>query len=234
MKKSIVLLAILLFPILVSAHGDWLEVKGSGKVGEPTKIQLVFGAYENQERVKGAKIAFLKDFTVYVMDAKGIKTTLEMTQTETCFEGTFTPTSEGLFQIIGINEVREVVDWTVHGFDVLRPTEYLRTQYVVEKSTENASEQGFLDVIPTKMNEDIKLTAFKNKGINPKAKLTITNPEGWEKIKFTDAKGEAIFKPNMKGMYMVEMEYLDKTAGNFKGKDYKMVRNKFSLMVMVE
>ena len=149
MKKSIVLLAILLFPFLVSAHGDWLEVKGSGKVGEPAKIQLVFGAYENQERMKGAKIAFLKDFTVYVLDAKGNKTTIEITQTETCFEGTFTPTAEGLFQIIGINEVREVVDWTVHGFDVLRPTEYLRTQYVVGKSTENATEQGFLDVIPT-------------------------------------------------------------------------------------
>lgn len=234
MKKLFELLAILLSPFLVSAHGDWLEVKGSGKVGEPAKIQLVFGAYENQERIKGAKIAFLKDFTVYVLDAKGNKSTIEMTQTETCFEGTFTPSSEGLFQIIGVNEVREVVDWTVHGFDVLRPTEYLRTQYTVGESTNTATEQGFLDVIPIKIDEEIKLTAFKNKALNPKTKLIITNPEGWEKVKFTDAKGEAVFKPNMKGMYMVEMEYIDKTAGNFKGKDYKMVRNKFSLVVVVD
>ena len=234
MKKIIVLLVIVLFPILASAHGDWIEVKGTGKVGEPAKIQLFFGAYENQERIQSPKNAFLKDFTVYVLDAKGNKNAIEMKQTETCFEGTFTPTSEGLFQVIGVNEVREVVDWTVHGFDVLRPTEYLRTQYIVGKSTDNATAQGFLDVIPTKMNDEIKLTAFKNKALNPKAKLVITNPEGWEKVKYTDAKGEAVFKPNMKGTYMIETEFVDKTPGSFKGKEYKMVRNKFALMVVAE
>ena len=61
--------------------------------------------------------------------------------------------------------------------------------------------------------------------------MLITNPDGWEKVAYTNANGEATFKPNKEGMYMVEMEYLDKTIGQFKGKDYKMIRNKYALML---
>jgi hypothetical protein len=89
----------------------------------------------------------------------------------------------------------------------------------------------FLDVIATPQGEQIKLTAFKDKSPSAKTKLLITNPDGWEKVAYTNANGEAIFKPNRAGMYLVEMEYLDKTPGHFKGKDYKMIRNKYAVML---
>lgn len=234
MKKLIVLLSIICVPFLSSAHGDWIEVFGNGKVGETAKVQLIFGAYENQERLKGKALNFLKEFTVYVIDPAGNRIDVPMTQTETAWEGNFTPKTEGTYQVLGINEERGVVDWTIHGFDVLRPKEYLRTNYTVGKPSEANKATQFLDVIPTKVGEDIKLTAYLNNAITPKTKLIITNPEGWEKTKMTNASGEATFKPTTKGVYMVEMENIDKTAGKFKDKDYKMIRNKFALMVKVE
>jgi hypothetical protein len=230
MKKAIILLSVVLLPFLAQAHGDWIEVQGSGKVGEPAKIHLIFGAYENQERLKGKALNFLSEFTVYVLDPAGKRQDIKLTQTETAWEGTFTPQTEGTYQVLGINEERGVVDWTIHGFDVLRQREYLRTNYTVGKTTPS-NVAHFLDVIATPQGEQIKLTAFKDKSPSAKTKLLITNPDGWEKVAYTNANGEAIFKPNRAGMYLVEMEYLDKTPGHFKGKDYKMIRNKYAVML---
>ncbi len=234
MKKLIALLSIICIPFLSSAHGDWIEVSGNGKVGETAKVKLIFGAYENQERLKGKALGFLKEFTVYVIDPTGKRTDIPMTQTETCWEGNFTTKTEGTYQVLGINEERGVVDWTMHGFDVLRAKEYLRSNYIVGKPSEVNKSTQFLDVIPVKIGDDIKLTAYLNNAITAKTKLIITNPDGWEKVKYTNASGEATLKPNMKGLYMVEMENIDKTAGKFKDKDYKMIRSKFALMVMVD
>jgi hypothetical protein len=38
MKKLIVLLSIICVPFLSSAHGDWIEVSGNGKVGGTAKV----------------------------------------------------------------------------------------------------------------------------------------------------------------------------------------------------
>jgi uncharacterized GH25 family protein len=234
MKKTFITIITFLLPLLSFAHGDWIEVSGNGKVGETAKVQLVFGAYENQERLKGKALNFLKEFTIYVIDPLGNRMDIPMTQTETCWEGNFIPKIEGTYQVLGINEERGVVDWTIHGFDVLRPKEYLRTNYTVGKASEANKAIQFLDVIPMKIGDDIRLTAYLNNSITVKTKLIITNPEGWEKVKYTNASGEVTFKPTTKGIYMVEMENIDKTAGKFKDKDYKMIRNKFALMVKVE
>jgi uncharacterized GH25 family protein len=233
MKKSFITIITFLMPFLATAHGDWIEVKGNGKIGEPAKVELIFGAYENQERLKGKALNFLAEFTVFVIDPAGNRQDIKLTQTETCWEGSFIPKTEGTYQVMGINEERGVVDWTVHGFDVLRPKEYLRTNYVVGKASEIGQNMQFLDVISTKTGEEVKLTAYLNGVKIAKTKLLITNPEGWEKIKYTNANGEATFKPTVKGMYMIEVENLDKTPGSFKGKDYKMIRNKGAVMVEV-
>jgi uncharacterized GH25 family protein len=234
MHKIPLALITLLVPFWSHAHGDWIEVKGSGKVGEPAKIELIFGAYENQERLKGKALNFLAEFTVAVIDPAGNRQILALTQTETCWEGSFTPKIEGTYQVLGTNEERGVVDWTTHGFDVLRPKEYLRTHYVVGRASEVSQNTQFLDVLWSKSGAEVKLTAYLNGNKTPKTKLLISNPEGWEKIKYTNAQGEATFLPNMKGWYLIEVENLDKTPGTFKGKDYKMIRNKGAVMIWVE
>jgi hypothetical protein len=139
-----------------------------------------------------------------------------LTQTVTCWEGSFTPKSEETYQIMVINEERDVIDWSLHGLDILRQKEYLRTYYIVGKSSEIGKRFHFLDVITAKTSDEIKLTAYLNGVITAKTNLLIKNPKDREKIKCTNNPSKVVFKPNMKGLYMIEVENLDKTEGNFK------------------
>lgn len=129
MKKLSFLAVLILLPILSMAHGYWLEVQGSGKVNEQAKIQIFFGEFENQKRETGKLLDKMYEIKIFVLDSKGVKAEIAMKQTDTHWEGVFTPQNEGLYQIVGINDTREVQDWARHNLGIVRPVQYLRTTY---------------------------------------------------------------------------------------------------------
>ncbi len=228
MKNKITLFALLLLPFLSEAHGYWLEVKGSRKVGEPAKIQVFYGEYVNQGRMKGKPLDKMNEIKIFVIDEAGNRTDIPTVQTETHWEGTFTPKTAGNYQIMGINETREVQDWAKHNLGVVRPMQYLRTSYVVGATSAAAiavtKPYNYFDIIATESDNGINLSAFKNNVPADKAKLTVISPDGWEKVRITSERGRASFVPVTKGIYLIEAEWIDKTPGTYKDKPYESIR----------
>lgn len=234
MKKINLIIAIILLPMLSMAHGYWLEVVGSGKVNEAAKIQIFFGEFENQKRETGKLLDKMSEIKIYVLDAEGNKTEVTMTQTNTHWEGTFTPKNDGLFQIIGINNTREVQDFTKHNLGIVRPVQYIRTTYQVGEGAGEQSVANLMDVLVKQSGDNIMISTWKDNQAFSKIKVRIINPEGWAKEKITNENGKTQTKSNMKGLYLVELEYIDKTAGNFKGKDYQTVRYRCETTLKVQ
>ncbi|WP_337040865.1 nickel transport complex, NikM subunit,transmembrane [Emticicia sp. 17c] len=224
MKNKLVVLALMLLPFVSLAHGYWLEVKGSGKVGEPAKIQIFYGEYVNQGRMKGKFLDKMNEIKIFVIDEAGNRTEIPTTQTETHWEGTFTPKNEGLYQVLGVNETREVQDWTKHNLGIVRPMQYLRTHYVAGKANTTPKPTNFFDIVATETESGVNLSVFKNNLPADKAKLTVISPDGWEKVKITSDRGRTSFVPVSKGIYLVEAEWIDKTLGTYKDKAYESVR----------
>jgi hypothetical protein len=234
MKKLSFLAAFILLPILSIAHGYWLEVQGSGKVNEPAKIQIFYGEFENQRRETGKLLDKMAEIKIFVLDEKGVKTEIVMNQTDTHWEGVFTPQSEGLVQIIGINDTREVQDFTKHNLGIVRPVQYLRTSYQVGKVETEQIAASLMDALVKQSGDNIMVATWKENQSYAKSKVKIINPEGWVKDKITNDNGKTQLKPNTKGLYLVELEYIDKTPGTFKGKDYQTVRYRCETTLIVQ
>lgn len=216
-----------MLPILSMAHGYWLETKGSGKVGEPVKVLLFFGEYGANLREKGTKLDKMADIKVALIDVVGNKTDIQMTQTDTHWEGTFTPKTAGNYQILGINDTREVQDWTKHKLGITRPVQFLRTNYVAGNIPNNQSKTyQFFDIVAELQKDVLKITIIKDKQPSEKTSVTIINPQTWEKTNLTNTDGTVTFPLAGKGLYLIEAEWIDTTKGNFKGKDYESIRYK--------
>lgn len=234
MKKIVLTFLTIVLPLLTMAHGYWLETKGSGKVGEPVKVLLFYGEYASEIREKGNKLDKMVDILVSVIDPKGERVSIKMAQTETHWEGDFTANQEGNYQIIGINDTREVQDWHKHKLGITRPVQFVRTNYLVG-NTELTSVKNyqFLDIIPNRQGEFVAITAYKDGQLLPNTSIKIINPQTWEKTKVSNERGKITFLPTAKGMYLVEIEWIDKTPGTFKGKSYETIRYKSETTVFV-
>lgn len=228
-------IGLLCLPVLSMAHGYWLETKGSGKVGEPVKILLFYGEYASEIRERGNKLDKMAEILVSVIDIEGNKYAIKMTQTDTHWEGFYTPTKEGNYQILGINETREVQDWHKHKLGITRPVQFVRTNYIVGNAPLTTPKTyQFLDIVASKQGEFIALTAYQNNQPLDSTKIIIINPQSWEKIKTTNERGRVTFLPTGKGMYLAEIEWIDKTPGIFKGKEYATIRYKSETTLVIE
>ncbi|MBD2699111.1 DUF4198 domain-containing protein [Spirosoma sp. BT702] len=234
MKRTHFLFTLLfLAPCLAQAHGYWIELKGSGKVNEPVQVQLFFGEYSHGLREKGATLGKMSDISVFVRDADGNQTPVVMTQTDTHWQGEFTPKKDGYYQILGLNDKRDVQDWTKRGFGIVRPVQYLRADYVVGNTERSATAQ-VLDVVANPQENTVGLRVFKDKKAYANTSVRIVNPDGWERVCDTNEQGRASFVPNKKGLYVVELEWIDKTPGTFNNKPYDTIRHRCDVTFVVD
>lgn len=234
MKHFIATLLMAALPLLTQAHGYWLELVGNGKPGSEVTVKIFFGEYENNLREQGDRLKGMKDFRAYVIDPAGQQQAITLVQTQTCWEGRFTPAKAGQYQIFGVNDTRDVQDWTSHGLGIVRPIEYLRADYVAGNAKNATAPQTDIDVVTRSSDGQMVLTAFSKKQPLVKTKLTVLNPQGWEKTLTTAADGTARFTPSGPGMYIVEAEQIDKTPGQYKGKEYPATRMKYALTIQVD
>lgn len=183
MKRQlfILLLSLLIFPIYTQAHGYWIETEGSHKVNEPFTIKLYFGEYGMGETLSDAYLDRMKEIKVYVRIAGGQQQPVAMKQLKDYWVGTYTPTIEGSYEIIGVNEEREVQDWTRHNLGIVRPMQYLKTVYQAGSKKTAQSSSMFLDAEITNISPGIyRIKTSKNSSPFSESTILITHPDGGE------------------------------------------------------
>jgi len=217
-----------------NAHNIWLEIKGSGKINDKVQVQLFFGEYATEAPEKGTKLDKLKDIKIFVIDALGSKTQITMTQTDTHWQGSFETKTVGTYQIIGVNDQGEVRDMSKKQLGFGRSILYLRATYTVKTPVAKETALQPLDLTAQKQNSSYMLTAFKDKKEQGDLNITIINPEGWVKTVETNEIGQASFTPNKKGLYLINLEWIDNTKGSFKDKVFDNTVNKTVLSLLVE
>ncbi len=224
MKNKSSFLVFFLLPLLGFPHGYWLEVPVSAQKGTPVTVKLFYGEYESQVREEGARLDKMAEIRVFVTAPDGSRQQLDMKQTNTHWEATYTPRSEGYYEVIGLNDTREVQDWTRHKYGITRPVQYLRTHFTVGEATPLISDPFFLDVYAQVNLNNVEIYALKEGRPLGKVNVKVVNPDGWIQEPVMNKTGFASVVPNSEGFYVVELEWLDKSPGEFKGKAYETVR----------
>ncbi|KAA9341099.1 DUF4198 domain-containing protein [Larkinella humicola] len=232
MKKSFLFLCLLLFPLLSEAHSYWLELKGSGKVGQPMTVQCYFGELENGLREKADKLAGIKAFTASVLMPDGTTEPLTLTPADNCYQAQFTPKQPGTYQVLLVNDTRAVQDLTKHHLGIVRPRDYLRAICQVGNGPLSTNPKYYLDVIPHDLPAVGKPTVLlitKDGAAYANAPVKLTTPDGKQTKQTADASGRLTLTPTGAGQYVVDVDFLDKTPGQYEGKDYEAIRNKMAL-----
>lgn len=230
MKKFVLIL--LLSPLLSEAHSYWLELKGSGKVGQPMTVQCFFGELENGLREKGTMLNNMKAFTASVLQPDGTTVPLTLIPAENCYQAHFTPKLAGTYQVLLVNDTRAVQDLTKHHLGIVRPRDYLRAICQVGNGPLSANPRYYLDVIPQDIPAVGKPTVLlitKDGAAYANAPVKLTSPDGKQTKQTADASGRLTLTPTGAGQYVVDVDFLDKTPGQYEGKDYEAIRNKMAL-----
>ncbi|MGR3812116.1 nickel transport complex, NikM subunit,transmembrane [Jiulongibacter sp. NS-SX5] len=229
MKNWIITCFSVLLPLLGSAHGYWLEVPAKANLNGEVTVKLYYGEYASQIREVGDRLDKMELIEVSVITPEGFKIPLEMNQTHTHWEAKYTPTGNGEYQVIGINDTREVQDWHKHNLGITRPIQYLRTSFIVGNGTVTeltSNNTQYLDIKIQQNENNVEIWAFKNGEALAKSKVRVVNPEGWLQDKWSNKAGFVSVVPNEDGLYLVEIEWIDKTPGSFKDKAYESIRHK--------
>jgi len=79
-----------------------------------------------------------------------------------------------------------------------------------------------LDIVPTNKKGQFKVT-FRDQPLQ-KAKVEILTPSGWVKEGWTNEQGLVSFDQPWRGIYVVEVRYIDKTPGYRNGDAYDVAR----------
>lgn len=233
--KKILLALVLATPLNLLAHGYWIELEGPHKAKETLTIKLIFGDYHLAERLTGDKLDKMKDIKVFITLPDGSKQAIAMTQQNDCWKGTFVPQTDGNYTISGINDEREVQDWTKHGLGITRPVQYLKTVYTVGKKAAEHSSGDLFDLrIQEKAKGHYEALLTKNNTPLDTCYITVVNPAGDEEEVKTNREGKATFTTAKPGLHVISVEWIDKMPGTFKGKEYKTVRHRMDYTLYAE
>jgi hypothetical protein len=66
------------------------------------------------------------------------------------------------------------------------------------------------------------------------AKITVTYPAGWQKTLSAGKDGKATFTSVGLALYLINAEWIDKTPGKFKEKEYATVRHQLDFSLYAE
>ncbi|OOQ61606.1 hypothetical protein [Mucilaginibacter pedocola] len=240
MKK---LLANLLFLLLIlsstlsKAAAYWMEIEGTGKLNRAFTIRVIYGRIDDfgiRHRDTGKELELAGEFKVKVLDASGLQTNINLVKKSDCWEGTYTPTKQGIYRILGINDTHPVVDRSATGGKNVRPIDYLCAAYLAGSNNAEASPAQLLDIVAFSNKGIITVKAYNNQApAKAKTTLRVFNPENWEK-ELTLDDGEAVFKTTIPGLYIIRQDWEDTTPGEYKGVAYKSVRHRCNYSLIVK
>ncbi|WP_159021443.1 DUF4198 domain-containing protein [Formosa sp. L2A11] len=229
MKKIILTLALLVCVATPSfAHYLWIETSAEGKVGTAQEVHVFYGEYTYSviEDVEGENFPNVKDFTLWVVDANGKKTQLQVTAKTDRYVASFTPSTNETYTIVLDNDNIEVIDYTEYDFGIFK-THYNGSAIVqVGKkatNTSNINETGISVVEVANDSDDVKLQVlFKGQPLAVQ-EVDIFVADNWSKTLTTDTNGYVSFKRPWKTKYIIETTKQEDVPGKFKGKDYQFI-----------
>lgn len=231
LKNLFFVFALSILSFQLSAHGYWIELEGNKKAGKQVSVKMYFGDYPVGERLSGKTLDKMKDINVYVITPDGEKQPIAMTQTNDCWQGSFTPATKGTYEVIGMNNEREVQDWTKHHLGITRPIQYLKVVYDAGKPSEKKSSL-YIDAQTKKAGKNnFEITLLKEGKAMAGQKFVIAEFDKGDTELTTNDEGKATFKAAAAGLYILSVDWIDATPGSFKGKNYETVRHRLDVSV---
>jgi hypothetical protein len=232
--NKLFLLLLLGVSVQSSAHYLWIELGAPAKVSKPVEVRIYYGEYnEGVRERKGGRLEELSGTLAWVISPDGTRTALDITMDNDFFSTTFTPRQSGKYTIVAVNKVRDVVDWSKHNIGIVRPVYYAMKEINIgatpSSTVGNVSEEVTLSISPTTSPNAFTLR-FKGQPLK-KVAVLFHAPNGWSKELVTGQDGVVSFDPLWKGQYVVECIYLEKTPGNFNGKEYESIRHRATLAI---
>lgn len=239
MRYLSIFLLLIILPTLAFSHGYWLDIVGTGKPGAPVKISIYFGEidkYGVRQREAFTEIPAADVFSVSIVYPDGQQQALHLSAQKDGWTATFRPTAKGSYRILATSDKLPVVDRSANGGQNVRPIEYLCAIYQIgTNSTLKETPLQFLDIITQRQQDMIQVTAFNNNAVcKEDTKLRMFNPDNWEKQLSTDAKGNAEFYPNRKGLYIIRLDWYDKKAGTLNGTSYSATRYRCNYCLKID
>lgn len=229
MKKTILTLALIIAVTAQSfAHYLWIETNTTGTRGIEQNVKVYFGEYTYGviEQVNGEAFPNVKNFTLWVIDAKGNKTKLETTAFEDHYLAKFTPKTNGTYTVVLNNNEIDVIDYTQYDFGIFK-THYHSTAKVqvgnTITETTAVNEAGITVKDVSKNDSEVQLQVlYKNRPL-AKNELKVFVADLWSKTLETDENGMVSFKLPWKTKYIVETTTKEEVPGTYNGKDYQFI-----------
>lgn len=248
-KKTFLPLVLTSVYFTCTSHFIWIETSANATPGKEQTVRLFYGEYaDNLVEKAGYKLEEVNGLNAFYLDANLQKNELSLQKINDGYTAKLTPSTAGLYQVLAINNVREVVDFSRYDIGVVRPIYYSRI-HVLSTAKDGKIEVPVvapyheLDILPVyntkgqitfNPNEKMDLKVyFKQKGL-AKAKLHVFAPNGWMKELDCDENGMAAYTPIWKGQYLVECIYKERTPGQFLNKDYEAIRHRSILTLLVK
>lgn len=236
--KTIYLSVLFLLASLVSyADGYWLELTGSGKVGDTVHIRIRYGGVDEQKNryiKSGTDLDKMKGFELFSFDATGHKKIIPIQQYDSCWAGYFIPSSDGQYTVLAKNETLPVVE-RPDSLQNIKPVQYLCASYNVGINSQQLAPVQYLDIrVTLKKNTIIAHPFIQQQPVVKGTKLRIFYPDNHDEPVTVDNEGKAVVNVITKGLYLVRLDWVDHTPGSYKGKKYYAIRHRCDYAVEVK
>lgn len=229
MKKIIFTIAFVLVATVQSfAHYLWIETSESGNLNQEQEVRVYFGEYTYGlvEKVNEEAYQNVKDFTLWVVDASGNKSELELTAKEDYYLANFTPTTNGTYTVVLDNNKIDVIDYTQYDFGIFK-THYHSVAKVqvgdVVNETLASNENGISLKNVSTSDDEVKLQVFYKNKVLAKNELKVFVADNWSKTLETDEDGLVSFKLPWDTKYIVETTIKEETPGVYKDENYEFI-----------
>lgn len=235
LKKTIILVSLLISSPSLLAHALWIETKTTGTKGKPQEISVYFGEFSDNDITKANKwFSDLKDFSLVVISPSKKEIKLKSTALENKYQAFFTPEEDGVYTVVMQHTVKDVygtmkLDYNSSANIVVGN----KLAGNIARANNNKIAVFVENAASLTKNTKVTAVASYNLALAKEQKVKVIAPNGWEKELWTNENGEFSFTPIWSGNYMIEFSQTEKASGEHNGKKHdeiwKMATYKLSI-----
>ena len=243
MRKTILVLIVLLTTYPIFAHYIWIETKHTGKLNEEHQIKVRFGEYTYGviEKVEGDAFKKASNFTLWVITPNGDKIQLQALPKKDFYAASFIPTEKGTYTVVLDNKEMKVLDFTQYDYGIFKPQYHAKAKIsigheVLALKKTNRESIEIIDLTSEKFSKakEVTLQVLFKGGPLKENELTVFVADLWLKKLTTDKEGKVSFKLPWPTKYIVEVTFNEKVPGNFKGLDYEFIWHCATYCILLE